>query len=145
MTIPIAPATPHTDAVVAAIAAIPMLVARATMPSGAGWQGTPGESTFKPYAVVYPSSGTPDGSIAEPLEYLDYSAQINIFGVSEQQAERAADDVRAALIGRRLAVTGRSSYRVQAPPGGPPVVRDDSIYPPEFMAVVEIEFRTQPA
>lgn len=122
-----------------------MLVARATMPDGAGWQGTPGRSDFHRYAVLYPSGGTPDGSIAEPLEYLDYRAQINIFGVTEVQAERAADDVRAALIGRRLQVEGRSTYRVQAPQGGPPVVRDDSTPIPEYMAVVEIEFRSQPA
>jgi hypothetical protein len=42
MTIPIARAVPHTDAVVAAITAIPMLVDRAKQPAGSGWQGTPG-------------------------------------------------------------------------------------------------------
>lgn len=145
MTIEIAPATPHTDAVVAAIAAIPMLVGRAAMPDGAGWQGTPGQSDFQRYAVVYPFPGTPDGNAAEPLEYLDYQAQISLFGVTETQAERAADDVRAALIGRRLDVEGRSTYRVQTPPGGKPVTPDNSVFPPEFMAVVEIVFRSQPA
>lgn len=142
--IPIAASTPHTDAVVTAIAAIPMLVDRARMPDGAGWQGTPGSSDFKRYAVVYPSPGTPDGNLAQPYEYLDYKAQINIFGVTATQAEDAADDVRVALIGRRLTVAGRSTYRVQTP-GGPPVRRDDSVQTSLFMAVVEIAFRSQPA
>ncbi|WP_326642871.1 hypothetical protein OG884_05770 [Streptosporangium sp. NBC_01755] len=144
MTIPIAPTAPHTDAVVAAIAAIPMPVERAKKPAGGGWQGDPGTSDYVPYAVVYPSPGVPDGNEAEPLEYLDYSAQINIWGITEPQAERVADLVRAALIGRRLTVAGRSTYRVQTP-GGPPIRRDDSVQPSTYLAVVEIAFRSQPA
>ncbi len=144
MTIPIAPAAPHTDAVVAAITAIPMLVGRGRKPDGAGWQGNPGTSAYVRYAVVYPFGPTPDGNVSEPLEYLDYKAQINVFGATETQAEDAADDVRAALIGRRLAVAGRSTYPVQTP-GGPPARRDESVTPPVYLAVVEIEFRSQPS
>ncbi|GAA2860115.1 hypothetical protein [Nonomuraea rubra] len=144
MTIPIAATTPHTDAVVAAIQAIPMLVGRARRPDGAGWQGSPGTSTFIRYAVVYPFGGIPDGNVSEPYEYLDYQAQINLFGANATQVEDAADDVRAALIGRRLTVPSRSTYPVRTP-GGPPVRRDESVTPPTFMAVVEIAFRSQPA
>lgn len=144
MTISIAPTTPHTDAVVAAIAAIPMLAGRGRKPDGAGWQGNPGTSNYVRYAVVYPFGPEPDGSVAEPLEYLNYQAQINVFGATENQAEDAADDVRAALIGRRLTVAGRSTYRVQTP-GGPPIRRDESVTPPVYLAVVEIAFRSQPA
>ncbi|MFN2636907.1 MAG: hypothetical protein ABR585_07775 [Gemmatimonadaceae bacterium] len=144
MIIPIARITPHTDAVVSAIEAIPMPVERAAKPADGGWRGNPGTTDYVPYAVVYPSPGTPDGNEAEPLEYLNYSAQINIFGITETQVERAADDVRVALIGRRLAVVGRSTYPVQTP-GGPPIRPDNSALPPVFMAVVEIAFRSQPA
>jgi len=143
--IPIAPATPHTDAVVAAIAGIPMLADVGAKPAGGGWQGTPGASTYVRYAVVYPSPGFPDGNAAEPYEYLVYSAQINVFGASATQAGTAADDVRAALIGKRLPVVGRSTYHVDAPPGQRPLIRDDSVSTPVFMAVVEIEFISQPA
>lgn len=142
--IPVASSTPHTDAVVAAIEAIPLLVGRGIKPAGGGWQGTPGVSSFVRFAVLFPFQGTADGSIAEPLEYLDYKAQINIYGASSTQVEDAADDVRAALIGRRLTVTGRSTYPVQNP-GGPPIIRDDSLPVPVYMAVVEIAFRSQPA
>lgn len=144
MTIPVAPSTPHTDAVAAAIAAIPMLVDRAKKPDGSGWQGTPGSSAYKRYAVVYPFPGVPDGNISEPYEYLNYAAQINVFGATELQAEQAADAVRAALLGRRLTVAGRSTYRVQTP-GGPNIIPDQSVAPPIYMAVVEIQFRSQPA
>lgn len=144
MTIPIAPSAPHTDAVVSAVAAIPMPVERARKPAGGGWQGEPGDSNYVAYAVVYPSPGTPDGGEAEPLEYLNYTAQINIHAKTEIQAERAADLVRAALIGRHLTVAGRFTYRVQTP-GGPPIRRDDSVQPSTYMAVVEIAFRSQPA
>ncbi|MFI7113958.1 hypothetical protein ACIBK9_47110 [Nonomuraea sp. NPDC050227] len=143
--IPVAPSTPHTDAVVEAIAAIPMLVDRAKLPSGAGWQGTPGSSSFVRYAVVYPFPGTPEGNTAEPYEYLNYQAQISIFGATATQAERGFDDVNAALIGRRLDVAGRSTYPVQAPPGQRPLRRDDSLPTPVYMAVVEIQFKSQPA
>lgn len=143
MTIQLAPAAPHTDAVVAAIAATGMPVGRGEKPANSGWSGNPGTSTYRRYAVVYPSSGVPDGNTAEPLEYLNYSAQINVFGATQTQAEQAADSVRGALIGRRLTVAGRSTYPVQSP-GGPPTRPDNSVPPAVHMAVVEIEFRSQP-
>lgn len=144
MIIPLAPSAPHTDAVVDAIEAIPMPVERAAKPADGGWQGDSGTSDYVPYAVVYPSLGMSEGNEAEPLEYLNYSAQINVFGITETQVERAADSVRAALIGRRLTVVGRSTYPVQTP-GGPPIRPDTSAVPPIFMAVVEIAFRSQPS
>lgn len=143
MTITIAPTAPHTDAVMAALAPV-ILAGRSSKPDGGGWQGEPGRSNYVAYAVVYPSLGVADGNEAEPLEYLDYSAQINLWGITVDQVEAVADRVRVALIGRRLAVAGRSTYRVQSP-GGPPVRRDEAAQPPLYQAVVEIEFRSQPA
>jgi hypothetical protein len=144
MTIPVAAATPHTDAVLAAIRAIPMLAERGIKPATGGWQGNPGTSTFLRYAVVWPSPGVPDGNLAEPLEYLDYTAQINVYGATATQSEQAADAIRAALIGRRLTVAGRTTYRVQSD-GGAPLIRDDGATPALYMAVVEIKVRSQPA
>ncbi|GAA0403070.1 hypothetical protein GCM10009530_63820 [Microbispora corallina] len=139
----LAPSTPHTDAVVAALQAAQIVVGRAEHPEGGGWQGEPYDSTYVPYAVLYPSPGVPDGSVAEPLEYLDYSAQINCWGATAGQAETCADQVRAALIGKRLTLPGRRCYRVQTPPGSPPIARVDTPPPPEYRAVVEIAFRSQ--
>jgi hypothetical protein len=122
-----------------------MRVDVAKQPAGSGWQGTPGSSSYVRYAVVYPSPGTPDGNAAEPYEYLDFEAQINVFGATATQAGDAADDVRQALIGRRLVVAGRSSYHADAPPGQTPLFRDDTVPVPVYMAVIEIVFRSQPA
>ncbi|RSN12809.1 hypothetical protein DMB42_11565 [Nonomuraea sp. WAC 01424] len=141
--IPVAPSTPHTDAVVAAIAAIPLLVDVAAKPAESGWQGTPGASPFKRYAVVYPFPGVPDGNAAEPYEYLTYKAQISLFGATAAQAGGAADDVSAALIGQRLSVPGRSTYPVKTPPGQRPLRRDDSLPVSVYQAIVEIEFTSQ--
>ncbi|OPG13625.1 hypothetical protein [Microbispora sp. GKU 823] len=141
----IAPSAPHTAAVLAALEEAGIVAGRAVKPDGGGWAGEPGHSDYVPYAVVYPSPGVPDGNIAEPLEYLDYSAQISCWGTTEEQVEMFADDVRAALIGRILSVPGRSCYRVQQPPGSPPVQRFDQPPPAEYRAVVEIAFRSQAA
>ena len=143
-TVPIAATTPHTDAVVAALEEAHILVGRAVHPDGGGWQGNPGNSNYVPYSVVYPMSGSPDGNPAEPLAYLDYSAQISCWGHTATQAEAEADKVRAALIGKRLTVPGRRCYPVYPPPGSaPPIRRNDSPPPVEYLAVVEIAFRSQ--
>ncbi|MFI7630270.1 tail completion protein gp17 [Microbispora rosea] len=139
----IAASGPHTDAVLAALEAAEVLVGRSVSPPGGGWQGEPGHSDYVPYAVVYPSPGVPDGNIAEPLTYLDYSAQISCWGTTASQVEVVADQVRAALVGKRLTVPGRSTYPVQQPPGSVPVQRFDQPPPAVFRAVVEIAFRSQ--
>lgn len=141
--IQVAPSTPHTDAVISLLEAADLIVGRALHPEGGGWQGEPGRADYVPYDVVYPAPGTPDGNLAEPLEYLDYKAQITCWGATETQAEQEADRVRAAVVGQLLTVAGRSSYRIQQPPGSRHVRRDDSVSPPEWQAVVDIEVRTQ--
>ena len=141
----IAASAPHTTAVLAALQEAGILAGHAVAPNGGGWQGEPGRSDYVPYAVVYPSPGVPDGNIAEPHEYLDYTAQINCWGLTASQVEKLADQVRAALVGRRLTVPGRTCYPVQQPPGSVPVARFDQPPPAEYRAVVEIAFRSQAA
>jgi len=143
--IPAAPSRPHTDAVVAALEDAGILTGRGEHPSGGGWQGEPGRSTYIPYVVVYPFPGREDGNIAEPYEYLDYRAQISCWGATAVQTEMLADRVRAALIGKRLPVPGRSSYPVGQVPGSRPPTSRVDVPPPEYHAVVEITFRTKAA
>lgn len=144
MSAPVAASAPHTAAVLATLQTAGILAGHAVAPDGGGWQGEPGRSTYVPYAVVYPSPGVPDGNVSEPHEYLDYSAQINCWAATADQAERLADQVRAALVGRRLTVPGRSTYPVQQPPGSVPVARFDQPPPATYRAVVEITVRSQP-
>ncbi|MGI5423061.1 hypothetical protein [Actinomadura luteofluorescens] len=142
MTSVAAPARPHADAVIAALVAAGLLVDRGKQPAGSGWQGTPGSSTFKAYAVLYTSSGVPDGNVADPNAYLDFSFQVTCVGSTGDGAQAISDRVQAALIGRKLAVVGRSSYPVYktADPIGQ---RDDAVSPPLHYQTPQFRFRTQ--
>lgn len=139
---------PHTSAAIKAIEDLVLaragqiLVGRGVQPAGSGWQGEPGASIFRPYVVVYPWPGTPDGSVALPVEYLDYSAQATCVGATQEGAEAVSDLVKAAWVNASLTVTDRSSYPGQITTDRP-VTRDDSISPPVHYAVVQVTWRTQ--
>ena len=145
-----APARPHTDAAVAAIQAVvsaqasQVLVGRGEQPDGSGWQDEPGASVFRPYVVVYPTPGTPDGSVADPVEYLDYQAQASCVAATQEGAEAVADLVKAAWVNAALAVTGRTCYPGQADVDRP-ATRDDTTSPPVHYAVLVVRWRTQRA
>lgn len=138
----------HTDAAVEAIRTVAttqaskVLVGRGRVPEGAGWQTEPGAATFRPYVVVYPYPGTPDGSLAEPVEYLDYRAQATCVGASQEGAEAVADLVKTAWVNVSLPVSGRFSYRGQMLVDNP-IIRDDSEAPPVHFAVLQVTWRTQ--
>jgi hypothetical protein len=141
--LPAAPARPHTDAVVAALQARDVLVGRGEEPPGAGWQGEPGASDFVGYAVLYPTPGLPDGDLADPNEYLDYSCQATCVAATQEGAEAVADIVKT-LVGQRLPVTGRQSYYVELKLDRP-ASKDDTTRPVVHYAIVQIAFRTGPA
>lgn len=143
--IPVAAARPHTDAVVAALEIAGLLVGRGQKPDDAGWQGPEGDSTHIPYAVVYPSPGSTDGNVAEPYEYLNYLVQINCVGATQDAAEAVADICKATLVGRRLAVEGRSSYPGVLELDRRPATRDDTVLPSAHLSVLQISWITQPA
>ena len=138
----VAAAAPHTSAVVGALVAASVRVGRGLQPAGSGWQGEEGESDFKGYAVVYPGTGTPDGSVANPTEYLGYICQVTCVGATQDGAEIVADLVKAALADRPLSVAGRSSYRGQILLDRP-ASRDDTVSPPVHYAVLQFGWTTQ--
>ncbi|MGH3375985.1 MAG: hypothetical protein ACRDP6_14700 [Actinoallomurus sp.] len=141
--LPAAPGRPHTDAVFAALETIGLLVGRGEEPAGAGWQGEPGASDFVPYAVLYPTPGVPDGDLADPNEYIDYSCQATCVAASQEGAEAVADIVKT-LVGTRPTVVGRQSYPVYLILDRP-ASRDDSVAPVVHYAIVQLRFRTGPA
>lgn len=140
---PAAPGRPHTDGVAAALEAIGLAVGRGEEPAGAGWQGEPGDSEFTPYAVLYPTPGIPDGDLADPNEYIDYSCQATCVAATQEGAEAVADAVKT-LVGQRLAVVGRFVYPVTLILDRP-ASRDDSVKPVIHYAIVQLRFRTGPA
>jgi hypothetical protein len=143
-----APARPHTDAAVTAIQTTAtaqvsqVLVGRGVQPPGSGWQGEPGASVFRPYVVVYGTPGVPDGSVADPVEYLDYTAQATCVAATSEGAEAVADLVKAAWINAPLIVAGRASYPGQVLTDRP-ATRDDMTSPPAHYAVLQVRWRTQ--
>lgn len=144
MTIPVAPANPHTTAAHALLTAAGIRADVAKPPDEAGWQGQEGASEFRSYVVLYPGAGATDGTVAEPYEYLDYRLQATCVAASAAGAGILMDRVKTALVGVQLAVPGRSSY-----PGQKileqPIRRDDAVTPPLFYLVAEFSWRTQSA
>lgn len=138
----------HTDAAVAAIEALaalrasPLLIGRGEPPAGAGWQEEPGSGTYIPFVVVYPSPGTPDGSLALPVEYLDYRIQATCVSASQEGTEAIADLVTAAWVNTSIPVSGRFCYPGQMVVSNP-VIRDDAESPPVHYAVIQVQWRTQ--
>jgi hypothetical protein len=140
----VAAAAPHTTAVEAALEDAGLAVGRGIQPSGSGWQGQEGASAHVPYVVLYPGSGTTDGTIAVPTEYLDYTCQLTCVAAVQAAAESVADVVKATLVDRPLSVPSRASYRGQLllDRGAE---RDDAVAPPVHYVVLQLGWRTQPA
>lgn len=144
MTSTAAPARPHSDAVVTALTGAGLLVGRGRQPAGSGWQGQAGASTFKPYVVLYPSSGVTDGNLADPHEYLDYTFQLTCVANTQEGAEAVADIAKTTLVGVRLTVAGRSCYPVYLL-ADPVAQRDDAVSPPLHYLTPQFRVRSQPA
>lgn len=145
MSAPVIPtAGPHTTAVLAALTGSGVRADIGKPPTGAGWQGTPGSSAFFGYAVLYPFPGLPDGDLCDPYEYLDYMVQATCVGATSMHAAQVVDQVRSALLGRRLTVPSRSCYPVDQVPLERPITRDDSVSTPVHFGVIQFFFRSQP-
>lgn len=141
----VAAAAPHTTAVSAALVTAGLLVGRGQKPAGSGWQGEPGDSVFEPYVVLYPSPGsTAQEALCGPDDYLDYRVQATCVAATQPGAEAVADTVKTALVGVRLAVTGRSLRPFQID-SDRPASRDDQVSPPVHYAILQLACRSGPA
>lgn len=124
----------HTDAVVSALEATGLIVGDGGNPTVPfGWSGTPGQSQFSPYVLVYPLGQSFDGALGCPDEDSDLRWQVTCVGAAREQAEWVQHEVQEALIGSVLTVAGRFVPRVR-PDGGAGVRRDDSTQPPLFIS-----------
>lgn len=141
----VAAAKPHTDAVITLLTGATVAVGRGKPPSGSGWQGSPGTSDFKPYAVIYPFPGQDEPtSLAKTHESLDFAFQITFVGAVQDQVETLMDKARAALIGVAPSVAGRNAFPIYRIPLDRPVARDDAVTPPVHYGVVQFHFRSDP-
>jgi len=123
-------------ALVAAFTATPVVVCDAVVPKdGVGWPGTPGQSIFVPYVVLYPLGSRFDGPLgANAYDDADFTYQITCVGESREQAEGITDVVNTTFIGQTLTVSGRTVTHIVADNAAAHVRRDDSVQPPVFMS-----------
>lgn len=112
---------------------------------GWGWQGVPGQSTFKRYCGVYPLAG---GEFHGPLGCPDDDAsltwQVTCVGATRAQCEATVDRVNELLIGQPLVVAGRHISRVWADMAGGGARRDDTVQPPVFIATPRYRVESTP-
>lgn len=140
----VAAAEPHTAAVAGWLETGSLLVGRGERPDEGGWQGEPGDSTFREYVVLYPSPGLTDGVLGDPHEELEYMVQATCVAATQEGAERVADAVKILLVGRIVPVTGRGMYPFQLVSSSP-ATRDDQVAPPQHYSVLQLAARSGPA
>lgn len=100
-----------------------------------GWQGTPGQSRFRAYYVLYPlPGGVFDGPLGCPDDDASLIWQVTCVGATARQCEAAVDRANSVLVGQPLTIPGRYVTRVQADMAGGGVRRDDTVQPPVFIA-----------
>lgn len=127
---------PHRDAVKAALETGGLVVGLGGAPPAA----PPAGSTTE-YAVLYfaPGRSVPE-SLADQRSDFDTVFQVTCVGKTEERALWVADRVRRALYGP-LTVEGRKAWRPEEL-GGPPVLRDDDVSPPQFYVPVQYQLKS---
>jgi hypothetical protein len=114
-----------TDAIITLLEGEYLLVGDGDKPSGGGWQGTPGQSKYEPYTVVYAvTGGYFDGTIGEPFVDGRPDYIISSFGATQQQAQWGNDTVYAVLTSSKPTVSG-AVVQLIVPDVDGGAVRDD--------------------
>lgn len=123
-----------TAAIVSLLEDADLLVGEGDEPTGAGWQGSPGASVFKPYVVVTPvPGGVFDGTLAAPFADARPDYIVASYAATQAQAQFTNDTVYNLLTTSTLSVAGQSVQLV-APDVEGGVIRDDDVTPTVFYA-----------
>jgi len=94
--------------------------------------------------VIHGSTGDPSGSLGDRFADLTVPIQLTAVGTGPEQAAAYADAARAALLTASLTVTGRAVWPAwQA--GSQPVLRDDTVQPPLWIATAQYSIKSNPA
>jgi hypothetical protein len=80
--------------------------------------------------------------VAEPAEYLDYSAQATCVSASSEAAESVVDLVKEAWVNTSIPVAGRFCYPGIVLAEGQ-MTRDDAVAPPVHYVILRVGWRTQ--
>ena len=144
---------PHTAGIIAALEAAGIVTGDGADPLDehgsprAGWQGTPGQSPFLPYCVLYPPAAKVlDGSIGDPNADLSGTWQVTSIGPTPAAARYVSDQVRSVLVDAIHTVTieGRRVMSATEDVGGQPR-RDDGVQPPLWYSPDRFRISTTPA
>jgi len=117
-----------TQAIVDALEGTGLPVGSGEKPAGAGWQGAPGQSTFKGYVVVHPIGGGVDGPIGDWVADVQARYQLTSVGATQSQCENIADLCAARLLNSPISIVGRTVALVTIDDVGV-VRRDDTVIP----------------
>lgn len=134
-----------TDAIIANLTAAGMRVGDGIEPTGGGWTGAAGQSTFNGYVVVHPlPGGDVDGTIVASFADAAPLYQLSTFGASRGQAEFLADQARAVMLTAAITLSGRkvAQMRIDMLGGS---ARVDGVQPPIWMGVERYRVQTTSA
>lgn len=109
-----------------------LLVGVGVKPDGAGWQATPGASTYKAYTIIWPTvGGTYHGTLAEPFADGRPDYTITSYGATAAQAQWGDDKVFDTLTTQKPEVSGRV-VQLAVPDVHGGAVPDYDVSPVEF-------------
>ena len=140
-------AEPHVRAVRDALAAY-----LATLPTPTGSTFGPGIAAYigtRPDAdthcvVVHGSPGDLSGTLGDRYADIVVPVQLTAVGEGPEQAAAYADSARKALLTAALTVSGRRVWPARQV-ASQPVLRDDTVQPPLWIATAQYEITSNPA
>lgn len=129
----------HTDAVIAHLEALGLLVGDATKPDGAGDQD---DGSFVKYAIVYPEPGGGSGGTLGDLHGdAELIYQVTCIGKSREQAQWVVDAALGLLEGLSVPERHIPFVQLDRPPG---IERDEKQTPALYFATPLFRVITTP-
>jgi len=132
------PIEAHTAALLTRLATTGLPVGDARKPDDAGWQGTPGASSFLTYLVLYPVDvlrAGPDAALDDNYRAPHLTYQVTSVGQDRRAAQVGADLAATCLTdGTPLGIPGWSTERIRHDSSAG-VTRDEDVNPPLYYAI----------
>jgi hypothetical protein len=94
--------------------------------------------------VIHGSTGDLSGTLGDRYADIVVPVQLTAVGEGPEQASAYADSARRALLAAALVVTGRRVWPARQA-ASQPVLRDDTVQPPLWIATAQYEITSNPA
>lgn len=125
---------PLTAAIIDLLEGAGLLVGDGIAPSGGGWQGAEGASTFVPYSIVYAvTGGYFEGTMCEPYANARPDYIVTSIGATQQQCQFQNDEVHGVLTTQKPVVAGQI-VDLLSPDVEGGATRDDDVQPPVWFS-----------